>query len=309
VAHHARVPGDAHALRDIAHARYGVISRPEALQAGFSHYAIRHRIDAGMWARVGRALIIRDLYRPGDPATAWILHIHAGPLSSVSGPLSLRLQGWEVAGEDHLLVSPRDVQAAIDLDLRILRRTVPHHLTRPGLPPLVPQLDALADTLVCRSERDARNLLDHALQRRWIDSQDIDAILERRSGPGPQGQRRLRALGRRAASGSRSEAEQRMATLLGHVGGTWLPNYPLHDDAGRTIAEIDFADPDLRIAIEVDGRAYHSDRRSFERDRERQNMLVIRGWRVLRFTWERMINDPTGVIAEIMAAREGRMAS
>lgn len=300
--HPEAMPGDLEPLRAIAAARGGVISRDEALQAGFTHYAIRNRLERGLWGRIGRALVIRDLFQPGDTSTAWILHIHAGPRSSLSGPLALRLLGWLVAGDDHLVVSPHDVQASIDLRLKILRRSVTRQLHLPGLPPLVPRLEALADTLVSRSASDARHLLDHALQQRWIGAHDLRAILDERAGPGPRGQKRLRDMCERAASGSRSEAEQRMATLLKRVGGTWVPNHTVRDEHGQIIAEIDFAHLELQIAIEVDGRAFHSDALAFERDRERQNMLALRGWLVLRFTWERLVNDPEGVIAEVIAA-------
>jgi len=94
-----------------------------------------------------------------------------------------------------------------------------------------------------------------------------------------------------------------MGLLLRRIGGDWLANHAVRDESGRVLAEIDFADPRLMIAIEVDGRAFHSDRRSFERDRERQNLLTLRGWVVLRFTWERLVNDPDGVIAEVEAVR------
>ena len=97
-----------------------------------------------------------------------------------------------------------------------------------------------------------------------------------------------------------------MGRLLARTAGNWICNYPVLGERGQVVAEIDFADPELKIAIEVDGRAFHSDRRSFERDRERQNMLVIRGWIVLRFTWERLLNDPEGVVAEINAAIDSR---
>jgi very-short-patch-repair endonuclease len=300
--HPEAMPGDIEPLRALAAARDGVISRDEALRAGFTYYAIRNRIDRGVWGRVGRALFIRDLFRQGDTATAWILHVHAGPLSSVTGPLALRLLGWTVAGEDHLITNPNDVQASIELRVKILRRSVAQHVHLPGLPPLVPRLEALADTLVSRSAPAARNLLDHALQQRWIGPNDLRTVLVARGGPGPRGQKRLREMCDRAASGSRSEAEQRMAALLKRVGGTWVPNHTIHDEQGQVLAEIDFAHLELKIAIEVDGRAFHSDRCSFERDRERQNMLVLRGWVVLRFTWDRLVNDPEGVIAEVLAA-------
>lgn len=93
-----------------------------------------------------------------------------------------------------------------------------------------------------------------------------------------------------------------MGLLLAGAPGHWIANYPILGEHGQVVAEIDFANPQLKIAIEVDGRAFHSDRHSFERDRARQNMLVIEGWVVLRFTWERIVNDPEGVLAEVASA-------
>ena len=90
--------------------------------------------------------------------------------------------------------------------------------------------------------------------------------------------------------------------------GPWAANHPVRDESGRIVAEIDFAHQGLRIAIEVDGRAYHSDRRSFERDRQRQNTLVVRGWLVLRFTWEQITQRPEEVLAAIDAAVRMRLA-
>lgn len=280
-----------------------MVSIDEALAAGFTYRTIRTRVDRGSWARSGRAIILRDLHHAGDLATAWILHLHTGPASSLSGPLALRLQGWDVPGDDHLVLNPTDRRASIDLDVRVLRRDPGMVVTRHGEPPMVPRLDALIDTLIFRSAKEARELLDRALQRRWIQAADLNAALARRSGAGNRGQRRLSELRERAMSGSRSEAEQRMGALLRRSPGRWIANYAVRDESGRILAEIDFADPHLRIAIEVDGRAFHSDRRSFERDRERQNMLTLRGWVILRFTWERIVYDPAGVIAEIEAVR------
>ena len=45
---------------------------------------------------------------------------------------------------------------------------------------------------------------------------------------------------------------------------------------------VDFAFPDIKLAIEADGAAYHSDDRK-ERDRKRDGFLWSRGWTVKRF--------------------------
>lgn len=292
---------DEDALRDLARAHNGIISWADARAAGFSPRSIHSRVDRGTWARVGQALVVRDLLVPGDAAVAWTLHLHAGTASIVSGPVAARLQGWDVPGNDHVIVNPAPIRPPQGMDLTVLRRSEPHCRRMGGLPPLVPRLDALADTLICRSQQGARDLIDRALQRRWIDAEDLDQVIAERSGPGRKGQPRLRWLRDRAITGSRSEAEHRMGLLLARSGRQWSANVPVLDADGRVLAEIDFADPLLKIAIEVDGRAFHTDRRSFERDRERQNLLVIRGWVILRFTWERIAFDPEGVLAEVMA--------
>jgi len=53
---------------------------------------------------------------------------------------------------------------------------------------------------------------------------------------------------------------------------------------------------------ESDGFAHHGHREAFERDRFRQNLLVLAGWRVLRFTWRQICTDPDGVAEQVAAA-------
>lgn len=72
--------------------------------------------------------------------------------------------------------------------------------------------------------------------------------------------------------------------------------------AGRFVARVDAAFPDRKVAIEVDGFAYHSSPEAFQRDRTRQNQLVSLGWTVLRFTWDDLVNRPTQVAKTILDA-------
>jgi very-short-patch-repair endonuclease len=67
----------------------------------------------------------------------------------------------------------------------------------------------------------------------------------------------------------------------------------------RFIGRVDFARPELRFAIEVDGYEFHSSLSAFNRDRARQNELVAAGWTVLRFTWDDIIHRPEVVVAAI----------
>ncbi len=61
-----------------------------------------------------------------------------------------------------------------------------------------------------------------------------------------------------------------------------IPQYLLA--CGTKQYRIDFAIPSFKIAIEVDGFIYHSDRIAFDADKTRQNDIVAEGWIILRFT-------------------------
>jgi very-short-patch-repair endonuclease len=53
--------------------------------------------------------------------------------------------------------------------------------------------------------------------------------------------------------------------------------------------------------VEIDGLAFHSDPADFGTDRERQNRIVLAGWRVLRFTWYDLRYRPQYVIETVVA--------
>ena len=65
---------------------------------------------------------------------------------------------------------------------------------------------------------------------------------------------------------------------------------------------IDFAYPDRRVAIEVDGRDVHSRREVFDSDRRRQNYLVLLGWTILRFSWSDVTKHPESVLSSLLQA-------
>jgi very-short-patch-repair endonuclease len=52
---------------------------------------------------------------------------------------------------------------------------------------------------------------------------------------------------------------------------------------------------DQRLVVEVDGWGSHRSRSAFEQDRARDARLALLGYRVVRFTWERITRDARGV--------------
>src|SRR5579875_2149015 len=71
----------------------------------------------------------------------------------------------------------------------------------------------------------------------------------------------------------------------------WIREYPV----GRCL--IDFAQPDLKIAIEGDGEAYHMD---VLRDERRDSFLRSHGGYVLRFRYNKLHNHPAEVRKTIL---------
>jgi len=61
----------------------------------------------------------------------------------------------------------------------------------------------------------------------------------------------------------------------------------------------DFAHETKRIIIEVDGKIHEQQQ---DYDRERDDVFRIHGWRIMRFTNERVGKEPAKIIHEIMEA-------
>lgn len=299
-------------LRTIAAPRGGVVSMAELQACGFSRGVVARRVSEGMWQRFGSAIWLfphRPELTPSDASLSWTLHFTFGPRARVSGMLALRHAGWHLPGHAHVVVLPDKPHMHL-AGVAVLRRPDLPETQPTGEPRYVDPADALVDCLTVMTRQSATDLLDVALQRRYLLPDELGDRIADRLGRGRRNATQLRLLQGRALTGSRSEAEQRMATLLKRSRtGPWIPNFQMRDSAGDVLAEIDFAHVGLKIAIEVDGRAFHSDRRSFERDRERQNMIALGGWLVLRFTWEQITQRPHEVIAAVRAAVAQRSAA
>ncbi|MFN2614759.1 MAG: endonuclease domain-containing protein [Actinomycetota bacterium] len=69
--------------------------------------------------------------------------------------------------------------------------------------------------------------------------------------------------------------------------------------AGSSVARVDFAYPELKLAIEADGYRHHSRPVDWERDRRRRNRLTEAGWHVVHVTWNDLVQRPEEVILQI----------
>jgi very-short-patch-repair endonuclease len=142
--------------------------------------------------------------------------------------------------------------------------------------------------------RDGSVFLDRALQRHVGFAEVYRAYCRNL---GARGGAAIAVLLAAAADRADSAAERLMISILrGTAVGGWVHGYPF----GRWT--IDFAFPATRLAVEVDGWAWHMDVDRFRADRHKGNALVRAGWEVLRFTWHDLNNRPDYVLDEVRAA-------
>jgi very-short-patch-repair endonuclease len=64
-------------------------------------------------------------------------------------------------------------------------------------------------------------------------------------------------------------------------------------------ARVDFVYDEAKLVIETDGHATHATRRRRQADAERDARLVAEGWRVVRFTYEDIVERPAYVVATV----------
>ena len=144
---------------------------------------------------------------------------------------------------------------------------------------------------------DGPAVLDRVLQLGQVDLPGLDDALAAASRS--RGVAAARALVAAAADGAASEAERLLGRALMAAG---IIGFRRNARVGRYV--VDLAFPGCRLAVEVHGWAWHIDPDRFQRDRARQNALVLAGWTVLRFTWSDVTERPDRVVAQIRRALE-----
>jgi very-short-patch-repair endonuclease len=291
-------------LRKCTESQHGVFTRRQARDAGFTARMIDRRVADGRWQ-----VLYRGLYRPAGTPETWELRLMAACLvgSAVASHRSAGLL-WgfpamppgvlEVTGLRHRRRQTTDVKWHES-----------YHLT----PKEISELDGIPVTRPVRTFLDLgavltaaqlEEVLNEGLRRNLL---EIPGIWQRMEELGllRPGAGRVRKVLRGHVPGQRpleSVLETRFIQLVRDSG---LPvPLPQHQVSvgGKVVARIDFAYPDLNLAIELDGDAYHFGQRAARRDRGRENTLVALHWRVLRFDWEDVTRRPEYVVRTVRGA-------
>lgn len=138
-------------------------------------------------------------------------------------------------------------------------------------------------------------VLDSALLSGSVKLADLQAAHLRY--PGRHGSPAITQYLRLLGDGARSEAERIVATLFRESGiVSWTPN------VGAEGYVIDVAFTREKLAVEIDGFAYHRDVTTFQRDRTKRNALIAAGWTVLNFTWADIVERGDQVVTTVRNA-------
>lgn len=270
----------------------GVISYAQALAAGVSPSAVQRRLRAGRWLRLHPRVFLAADHPRTDEVRLRSAVLWAGPGAVAHG---VSAAWWH---ELHPRL-PRSVEVTVPRgrwpDARrgvVVRRRDVDRLdlsTYRDVPVTGIALTAIEAAVVAGAQ-----LLDRALQT----CVDFDWVYRAHCrNLGRHGSAAASALLVAAADRAASQAERLLVGMLRHAGITgWVVG---HAWEGYLI---DVAFPAQRIAIEVDGWAWHMTPERFVRDKRRQNAIVNGRWHVLRFSWHDLVERPDEVIDTVRTA-------
>ncbi|MBW0117384.1 type IV toxin-antitoxin system AbiEi family antitoxin domain-containing protein [Pseudonocardia sp. KRD-169] len=271
----------------------GVVTLGQAVAAGVSASSVHRRVRSRAWDLLHPGVYLVGGHRYTDEVRIRAAWLRAGGAPAmVSGPAAAywyrmldqapAVVELTVPRRRHLRPAPgmsvvrRDlspVDLVIDRDL---------HLTAQPLTALETAL-ALPDGSV---------FLDRALQRHVRFPTLYRAYCRNLGRRGSGAAARMISA---AADRADSAAERLLITLLRDAGITgWVLGHPFGP------WRIDLAFPAARLAVEVDGWAWHVDVTRFRNDRRKGNALHRGGWDLLRYTWHDLDGSPADCVREIV---------
>ena len=258
-------PSDVRAITELAARQDGVATRAQLLRLGFSADEVRNRVRSGWLVPE-----YRGIYGIGPLSDRG--RIRAATLAT--GPHSAASYSTATALSKLIPTLPAVLHVSLT---RGDRRSRPGLVIHHGLEPEdVTQIDGIPVTTTLRTLEDLNwpdRLVREALARGLIRPEQLP--FERPTD---------------------NEFEDRFRELVRRAGLPQpIPQYRI----GRR--RLDFAWPELRVAVETDGWATHGRRQGFEDDRATDAFLLAAGWRVLRVTYRRLKHHPTLVAAQLAA--------
>ena len=298
-------------LAAIAQRQLGLITHDQAMQL-ITYRMIERLLGSGRWERVHRGV-----YRvAGAPVTYEQRVVAACLAAGAESAASHRSAAWIWGLLDE---EPDVVEIAVPRPLHHrLRNVVVHRATdleradttlRRGISVTNP-MRTLVDLAAVAPVGTVAHALHRALSTRLAAFDATEAALERVARKGRRGVRVFRMLLDEQRDNPRPAGvfEAKFSSLArGFALPTAVPELDVLADDGTWIARVDFAYPEAKLFIELDGLETHGSGPALQRDLARQNALVDAGWQPLRYTWADLTRRQPAVAAEVRRVRHARL--
>jgi very-short-patch-repair endonuclease len=281
-------------------AQFGVVSRRQLQLCGLSDTAIARRVKAGRLIRLHRGVyaVGHTVLRPEGHRLAAVLA--CGP----HGALSHRSAGEHRglmrvdAASRHTVTVPRDGGRG-PAGVRVFVAALPPHdvTLHRGIPTTTVARTAL-DVAASLGARAVGDLLDQARHLEVYDRTELDRQVAT-ARPGAAALRR--ALADAHPDGHRTVSDlERLALRFTREHG--LPHAEVNAWLPDLRNRVDLLWRAARLAVELDGYAWHRGRAAFEHDRHQTAELQSAGYTALRFTWRQVERRPDWVVRHIRVA-------
>jgi very-short-patch-repair endonuclease len=295
-------------IDEIAARQHGVVTRQQLLEAGLTARMIFRRVAQQRLVRVHVGVYrVGPVMSPHGWAMAAVLACGAGAV--LSGWSAARL--WQLPsppaalarlgepGVVYVTVAGRDCGRRPGIRLRRVSVLHASEVTRHnGIPVTTAArtlLDVAADLAQHQLVRELERSVGQALRERLTTTAELESLLTRH--PARRGAALLRQVVSGASAATRSQAEERMLSLIRNAR---LPIPRVNQPVAGYIA--DFHWPAQRLVVEVDGFRYHTQRDRFESDRARDLDLASLGITVIRVTWRQLTEEASAVIGQVALA-------
>jgi very-short-patch-repair endonuclease len=266
----------------------------------------RKQLRSSAWVRLRR-----DVYADASLPVTYRLRISAIGLSlpdgaGFAGRSAAVLWGalWAAGAADPVeVVLPPGARWNPGADVRVRSMLPGRDLVRRGRWAVTSRVDTTVDLIRFADTTEAVVLLDRLVRERVVRLDDVRRATE--DLPRCWGSGRAREVAALADGLAESQQETRLRLLMRHAG---LPA-PVAQfrvrDADGVVARVDFAYPEVKLAIEYDGM-WHGERTAFLDDRRRLNRLVAAGWVVVHVTAEDL-EHPERFLARLRALHARRL--
>lgn len=293
------------AVAAIAERQHSVFSHIQAREAGVSKAGIQRRADSGRWRRLHHGVFAMRGSSLTFESRVLAAVLAAGPDTCASHSTAaalLGLDGFAPRPTVEMMIFDRRGISIPGVIVHRPRLALEGDTTAVNGIPVASVARTLFDIAPSLPMRKLEAVFDDALRRGRVSLVSIENRLRAVAVPGVRGTRRIgRLLAERSSNqAAESELETMFSRLIGKAGlPAPVPQYEVRRPDGTFVARVDFAYPSVRLAIEIDGYAFHSARADWHRDRTRQNELIAAGWTPLRFTKLDLMSRKHWVVAHV----------